>query len=263
MDVRWLLKKTSAVVRKGPATARNILFSRFDYWPVRRLKNEALLDIPVYCVNLPAETRRRAILERQLRELGFAQVYFIDAVIGSTLDPDALVREGVYDDSTAKRYHARSLSKNEISCSLSHGICYDLIVSRGHARAMILEDDALFMPSRIDEVNLSVLPADWDVLFLNSFLKDAPPRNRVAGRIFHGDAYWGSSAAYILSEKGAKRLAADYKPVIHAADGYLGRNDLSRFMCYPDCVLNGSVCYFYNTAIPQAHHAWSFAKSKA
>lgn len=251
MDARWLLKKTSAVIRKGPATARNILFSRFDYWPVRKLRNEALLDTPVYCINLPSDTRRRSMIDRQLRGLGFKQFEFVDAVVVPPLDFEVLARDGIYNDAATRQFHPRSLTKNEISCSLSHGRCYDLIVSKGHERALILEDDALFMPARLDDVDISALPADWDVLSLSSFLKDKPPRHRVAGRIFHGDAYWGSAAAYIVSAKGVKLLAAGYKPVVHAADGYLGRDDLKLFMCYPDSVLNGSVCYFYNTAIPQ------------
>jgi len=75
------------------------------------------------------------------------------------------------------------------------------------------------------------------------------PRRLVSGSLYHGDAYTGSAASYLVSRKGAQRLAEVYKPVIHSSDGYTGRNDLSRFMYYPDCVLNGSVCHYFGNTV--------------
>ena len=149
----------------------------------------------------------------------------------------------------ANRWHQRSLTVSEIACSLSHGRAYDVIVSRGQEVAMVVEDDSLFVPSRLDRVDLSALPPGLDIAFLNSFIEAGRPRRLISGSLFHGDAYTGSSAAYLVSRKGAQRLAEGYKPVIHAADGYVGRNDLLRLMYHPDCVLNGSVCHYFNNTV--------------
>ncbi len=249
MNITKLMKKSLAVLTKGPATARNMAFSRFDYWPVRRLTNPVVRGLPVYCVSLVREQRRRMIMARQAAELGLEHFELIDAVVGADLDPAALGREGVYDDKISHSLHERSLSKSEIAASLSHGHVYDLIVERGHEAALVVEDDCLFIPARMDRIDLSRLPNGWDIVFLNSFVANGRPRQRIAGSLYQGDAYTGSTAAYLLSAKGAKKLADRYKPVVMAADGLAGSKDLSRYMYYPDCALNGSVCYYYNSAI--------------
>lgn len=249
MNLRQIGKKARAIVVKGPATARNMVFSWFDFWPTRRLRNDAVRKLPVYCVSLPNEVRRRRILSRQVEQLGFDHFEYIDGVIGSELDPAELDRQGIYDDRRSMELRQRSLTRSEIACSLSHGRAYDRIVERGHDIALVIEDDVLFMPSRLDRIELDKLPAGWDIAFLNSFVDQGRPRRLVAGRLYEGDAYTGSSAAYLVSAQGVRKLAADYKPVVMAADGYTGRNDLARYMYYPDCALNGSVCHYYNSAI--------------
>lgn len=248
-DIHGLLKKSRAVILKGPATARNILFSQFDYWPVRRLRNERIRQLPIYCVSLTTAVRRRQIIARQALRMELTAFTFLDAVATTHLDRAKLEREGLYDDAAANKFHGRSLTMSEIACSLSHGRAYDVIVSRGHEVTMVVEDDALFIPSRLDRVDLDVLPLGWDIVFLNAFVVNGRPRRRISGHLYHGDAYMGSSAAYLLSRNGARRLAEGYKPVIHAADGYLGDKSLARLMYYPDCVLNGSVCHYYGNTV--------------
>ena len=249
MNANRVLKKVRAVIEKGPSTARNIVFSRFDYWPTGRLRNEAMRNMPVYCISLLNSKRRRGIIESQVSQLGLTAFEFIDAIDASKLDVPELVRTGIYDEAATKKIHGYTLSKSQIACSLSHGLAYDTIVARGHEVAMVIEDDALFVASQMDRVDLGVLPKDWDVVFLSSFVGDRPLGKRVAGILYPGDAYGGSAAAYVLSKKGAKRFAADYKPVNQAADGYTGRKDVVRFISSPDCVLNGSLCYYYNSLV--------------
>jgi GR25 family glycosyltransferase involved in LPS biosynthesis len=249
MDIRKMLNKSRSLIVKGPPTARNILFSQFDYWPTRRLRNEEIRHLPIYCVSLPTAIRRRRIIARQVQKMELTAFAFIDGFSIANLDLAKLQQEGLYDDAAANRFHGRSLTMSEISGSLSHGRAYDLIVSRGHEVSMVIEDDALFIPSRLDRVELDVLPAGWHIAFLNTFVENGRPRGRISGHLCHGDAYAGSAAAYLLSRNGAQRLAERYKPVVHAADGYAGRNDIMRLMYYPDCVLNGSVCHYYDSTV--------------
>jgi GR25 family glycosyltransferase involved in LPS biosynthesis len=249
MRINNLLRKSRALVLKGPATARNIVFSQFDYWPIRRLCSDQIRKLPIYCVSMTTATRRRHIIERQVRKMDLTAFAFVDAIAAIDLDRAQLEKRGLYNDTLSNRYHRRSLSLSEIAGSLSHGRVYDIIVSRGHEISMVIEDDCLFIPSRLDRIDLDALPKGWDVVFLNSFIENGRPRRRISGSLYHGDAYTGSAAAYLVSRMGAQRLAAGYKPVFNAADGYVGRNDITRLMYYPDCVLNGSVCHYYRSTV--------------
>lgn len=249
ISVKKLLKKSRALFVKGPATARNIVFSQFDYWPTRRLRNEKIRHLPIYCVSVTSATRRRRIIEHQVGEMELTDFTFVDAISSASLNRAELERQALYDDAAANSFHGRSLSLSEIACSLSHGRAYDIIVSRGHEVAIVIEDDSLFISSRLDRVDIDALPPGWDVAFLNSFIENGRPRHRISGSLYQGDAYTGSCAAYLVSRKGARRLAEGYKPVIHAADGYAGCNDITRLMYYPDCVLNGSVCHYYDNTV--------------
>ena len=249
MDVQLLLRKSRAVVVKGPAVARNVAFSLFNYWPTRRLRNDSIRNLPIYCVSPVAAIRRRRIIRNQVLGMGLTAFAFVDAIASDRLDRDDLQRQGLYDDAAAKTFHHRSLTPSEIACSLSHGRAYDLIVSHTHEISMIIEDDSLFVPSRLDSIRLDDLPDGWDIAFLNSFVEQGRPQRRIAHTLYFGDAYTGSSCAYLVSRKGVRLLAEGYKPVIHASDGYAGRNDIFRLAYYPDCVLNGSVCHYYNSTI--------------
>lgn len=262
MNMHWLLKKSWAVIVKGPGVARNIIFSQFDFWPARPLRNEQIRNLPIYCLSLPTATRRRRILEKQVADMKLKDFVFVDAVNGHNLDVSQLIRQNVYDDAAANRYHHRSLTRSEIACSLSHGKAYEMIVMSGHEVAMIVEDDALFIPSRLDRVNLDSLPADWDIVFLNSFIENGRPRRAISDFLYYADAYTGSAAAYLVSRKGAQRIAQAYRPVIHAADGLLARGDFLRFMYYPDCVLNGSVCHYYDNTVEYIRGAKKSASQK-
>jgi glycosyl transferase family 25 len=133
--------------------------------------------------------------------------------------------------------------------------------------ALILEDDALFMHRRLRAFRLGDVPDDFDVVLLNSFLTREPPGGRIRRNIYDVSSYHGSAAAYLLSAKGAVKLMKAYRPVVHAADGLIGRcmelfpGELSPFkqigaatqlrcyLAYPDCVLNGSTSHYHTSEV--------------
>ncbi len=247
MGHQGFVGKAGAILRKGPATARNIVFSWFDYWPTRPLRNAAMLKLPVYCITQRQERRRRRIVEGQLDTLGFGSVEFVEAVPETGLSLAEIEAMGSYDEAAARSHHGRPLSPGEVSCSLKHGRCYELIASRGQDAALIIEDDVLFVPSRLEKVDLAGLPTGWDVVYLNSFTNNGRPRQALAGALYDDRAHTGSAAAYLITGACAAHLATRYKPVIHAGDGFLSRAGLRQYMYYPDCVLNGSVCHYYRS----------------
>lgn len=262
-----LLQKCRAVATKGPATLRNIVYSKLGIWPVGRLESEQWRDLPTYCISLTRATERRRLMLSQAAGMGLTNFQFINAVEAKILDYDKLVEAGLYDDSKARCFHGAPLSLNEIAASLSHGLAYQRIVERGDPLALVLEDDALFLTGRVNQISLARLPADSEIVYLNTFREAGTPADRIDGTLFGVEAYTGSAAAYLLTQTGARKLAAIHKPVVHAADGLLGRlmpapegkphpfkqvgvdTILQSYMIYPDCVLNGSVCHYYGSYI--------------
>lgn len=263
-------RKFSAVLRKGPATLRNIVFSRLGIWPVGRIDGADLQGIPTYCISLTRASRRRELMLRQAEGLGLNRFEFVDAVDSRMLDRGDLAARGVIDEERTRQFHTRPLTINEIACSLSHGLAYQRIVEREDPVALVLEDDALFLRRRIARVRLSELPSDFDCVFLNTFLLHDPPRGRVGRSIYSDTSYAGSAAAYLLSLTGARKLASVRRPVIHAADGLLGRSlgqpeglshafrqvgartTIRAYICHPDAVVNGSVEHYHVSDVQPA-----------
>lgn len=204
---------------------------------------------------------------RQAVSLGLTNFSFVDAVSATKLDLHQLQQDGDYDEAAAIKLHGRPLTRGEIACSLSHGQVYERILAEGHPFALVLEDDALFISHRLQRVRLADFPIGIDVIFLNFFRSVEPPRGRISGSIFSDASYEGSSAAYIVTRSGAEKLARAYRPVVHAADGLLGRSlahldgvpqsfrqqgtsiEMAAYLVYPDCVLNGSDLRFVQTTL--------------
>ncbi len=236
-------------------------------WRVSQLKNAEFRQLPVYCISLASKTERRDLIARQVEGLGLARFQFVDAVSAKEIDIAALIDEGVYDEAAAIRYHGRPLRPEEVACSLSHGKAYERILAEQHPLALVIEDDALFVPHRIDRLRLRDLPQDLEILFLNSFRTQEPPEGWVKDTIYRDVSYDGSTAAYLLTRAAAEKLSRVYKPVIHAADGLVGRSlklvdgqehefrqqgvtiELTSYLCYPDCIHNGSDLNFTPTIV--------------
>jgi glycosyl transferase family 25 len=248
-----ILAKVGNIFRKGLATARNILFARLGIWPVRKVSQCDIAAVPAFCINLQRAHAKRALMSRQASELGLRTFAFVDAIDARTIDRSRLISENLLSDTDTLKYHPKPLTLNEVACSLSHRVAYRLI----------LEDDALFLWRRIRMVSLARIPKDFDVVFLNTFLLDEPPLEPLADNIYSDASYGGSAAAYLVSAQGARKLLAASAPVVHAADGLLGRclsgtsarptdfrqqgatTVLKGYIVYPDCVLNGSTCHYH------------------
>ena len=243
------------------------MWSKLGVWPVSPLKDCDLKHIPVYCISLASATGRRVLMSRQAAAMGFSNFTFFDAVEASSLDRAALITSGLYDEAAAIRYHGRPLTLGEIACSLSHAEVYDGICADGHAYALVIEDDALFIPRRLAQLRLVDFPSGFDIAFLNYFRSVEPPFGHLTGNIYQDTSYEGSSAAYIVSRSGGEKLKSASRPVVHAADGLLGRSlrrsasapssfrqqgartQITGYLIFPECVLNGSDLRFTATTL--------------
>jgi glycosyl transferase, family 25 len=263
----WLSSKLVPILRKGPSYARNIVYSKLRYWPVSRIDGCDLQAVPAYCISLERAVSRRRLIQGQVDRLGLKQFEFVKAIDSQQLNVDSLTRSGQIDRIVSRRYHPGGLTLNEIACSLSHRLAYAEVVARRHPVATILEDDALFVARRMRRFTVADVPQDFDVVLLNSFLFDDPPRGRVRGMVYEATSYRGSAAAYLVSQSGAQKLLEASAPVIHAADGLLGRcmelppgerhpfkqvgatTTIKSYIVYPDCVLNGSTAYYHTSDV--------------
>lgn len=260
-----VVRKGRAVILKGPSTLRNIAYSSLGIWPVGHLTNERLRKMPTYCISLRRATQRRQIMQSQAKSMGLENFHIVDAVDARELTMERAKSEGLYDDASSTRLHGRSLSLAEIAGSLSHGLIYERLTKEKTPWALVVEDDALFLTRRLNAFNFEDVPDDAEMVFLNSFTDRGTPRDRVRNSVYGVDSWTGSAAAYLLSSSGAVKLASAYRPVTGAADSLLGRvmpapgdqshefkqvgvsTQLITYMVHPDCVLNGSVCYYYTS----------------
>jgi glycosyl transferase family 25 len=262
--------RAASILRKAPGYSYNMLMSALGTWPVFFPASASLRQTPVLCISLTTALRKRELMLRQARSLGLEQFEFVDAVDAKSLDRDALVRTQLLDDQSTMRYHGQTLTLREVACSLSHRLAYERVAAQGWTRALILEDDALFVSHRAARADLAALPSDADCCFLNTFLEQTPPRDPVRPGLYRDTSYSGSAAAYIVTSTGAEKLLAASAPVMHAADGLLGRCmkrlpppspgwrqegapiTLTCYLCYPDIVLNGSVCHYHVSEVQEA-----------
>lgn len=261
------IRSASRGVLNHPDLVRNRAFGALNYWPVSPLSSVRLRKVPYFCINLKSDRKRRLLALRQARKMGLENFRFVEGIVGANLDIQELIDDGLYDDRAALRFHGRSLSPAEIGLSLTHASIYKMIVEEGLDEAVILEDDVLFLTRNLDGFDKWSIPESFDVLFLHAHVDEAPPRGKIADHIFSDASYQASSVAYLVSHKGAVKLAAGALPVVHASDGLLGRAmswngngphafrqqganfELSSYIIYPPAALNGSTCHFFSSSI--------------
>lgn len=266
-----LLTKLKTAI-KNPTSIYYFVLGRFQYFPISEIKNDFIINLPTYCINLKQSHDRRLFMNKQVKRAGLRDFHFIDGINASSLDIPGLIVDGLYDEAVSNIYHKRPLTPGEVACSLSHGKIYERLVDMGIQTALVLEDDALFVTKQLNMVDPSLFPTGWDITFLNSFLSHSPPKGRIRGNLFGTGSWEGSGAAYLISFAGALKLSKAYKPVIHAADGLLGRcmdysgkekhhfkqqgarTTIKAYLIYPNCILNGSSIGFWNSTLSILHY---------
>ncbi len=177
----------------------------------------SLQDTPVFIINLPQSTDRKAFMKAQCDSIGISPI-FIDAVNGKNLS-DSDVSQ-YCNQKKAKQLFGRELLLGEIGCALSHKKIYQKIVDGNIAYAIIFEDDAVIKEGLNDIIKL-ILASDinWELVLLghNKGLSKRKEVNSLK-------SYWGSiqlnekfilgrvakgglgAFGYMVSNNGAKKL---------------------------------------------------------
>jgi GR25 family glycosyltransferase involved in LPS biosynthesis len=216
-------------------------------------------------INLARQGEKRKFIERQFQRLGITDYEFfpaIDAKSDSFRERKAALR---YDAHLAMTYEGRFLSDAIIAATATHFAIYEEMLRRECGRAIVLEDDAVFVNEYTHALNLDAIPADWDVCLLEAWLRRKPPTGRVAGDFYGLDSYRGGAAAYLINATGAEKLLAMRSPLIHPVDGnfvwhniharagelmFTDRSQslLNAYVRYPCPVINGSLAGYWSTS---------------
>lgn len=184
-----------------------------------------ILNCPVFVINLERSKYRREFILGYLSGLGIqAQIH--PAVDGALLNMDNLAAQGDYNDAVSHEKFSRSLSRAEIGCTLSHLGIYRKMVDAGMDMALILEDDATFVPRAADHLDamLREAPADWDLLQLHYACTERKPVSMHIVKFPAEKCMPVGSLAYFIRRTGAEKMLRASYPICYPADSLIGRS---------------------------------------
>lgn len=170
-------------------------------------------SVPVYVINLARSYQRWEDLKISAEQFGIG-LRRIEAVEGKLLKDDEL---GNLDAAGFRRRHGKMVLPAEIGCYFSHIKALEVIVASTDPYAVIVEDDVRFTEDFLPFINGAIKLRGWDVIKLvnhrmAAFRSFGAVIGRFTiGRSLHGPL--GSSAAYLLTKDGARKLLAAVKPM--------------------------------------------------
>lgn len=184
------------------------------------LKNQSF---PVYVLNLDRSKDRwdSMVSEAESYKIILNRV---EAVEGRLLSSVELQH---YDDEAFRRNHGKIVLPAEIGCYLSHLKVLEIIASSEDDIAVILEDDIRFTDKLLPFLNQISAVSGWDVIKMvnhrtSLFLPHYKLSDEVMlGRCMHGPL--GSSAAYVVTRDGARKLLKALRPMALPYDVALER----------------------------------------
>lgn len=121
----------------------------------------------VLVLTLRRATDRQERVRRVLRGVEFELFHGVDK---HDLDPDDLLRRGIYDARRARALHrhGKAMTLGEIACALSYVEMYRRILEAGWRRVLVFEDDVEPVPDALPALPLVLaqLPDDWELVYL-------------------------------------------------------------------------------------------------
>mgnify|MGYP001765013291 CR=1 FL=1 len=179
-------------------------------------------DIPVWLINLPRATKRRARMDAQLSRLPLNVTVF-PGVDGKAEEQRLLQ---TVDIPAFERNMGRKILIGGIGCYHSHLGVWRAFLDSGQPVALVLEDDVVFHDDFIQAVDhgLAVM-GEWDILKLNAIrAKLKIPQGKVGPYTL--TAYAGpatGTGAYLITRAAAERILPLMLPVTRATDHEINR----------------------------------------
>ena len=170
-------------------------------------------SVPVYVINLARSAQRWDDVKKSADQFGI-ELRRVDAVEGKLLKPDELQN---FDVAGFRRRHGKIALPAEIGCYFSHIKVLETIIAAPENHAVIVEDDVRFSSDFLPFVLSVSKMSGWDVVKLvnhrtAAFRQFGLVNGRHSiGRCLHGPL--GSSAAYLVTRDGARKLLAAIKPM--------------------------------------------------
>ncbi|WP_111642034.1 glycosyltransferase family 25 protein [Marinimicrobium alkaliphilum] len=174
-------------------------------------------QLPLYVINLPRSTERRAFMQEQAAALGVALEMF-EAVDGRAAHP---LFERV-DRARRLRCKGRPFSAGELGVWASHTLLWQRCVALGHP-IIVLEDDAVIGPAFAVFLTQARAVAE-QVDYVRLYQADKPSRLRktVAGYAIHEYRKTPFGAvAYLLTPEAAQRFLYHAHPWVLPVDDYM------------------------------------------
>lgn len=191
------------------------------------------MQILILVINLDRSADRLGDMARKLDSMGLSFERIV-AVDGSTLTEER--KRGVY----RKRFWRRELTAGEIGCYLSHLKAMRYMLEKKVDKAIILEDDVeLSEEFRLIALGHKDIKLDFDILKLKgrvpakqTYFEVSPHSDKKIISVF--TSY--GSAAYLLTEKGARRVLDRLSVIKYPYDNDLfcnWRNGLTIYNLFP------------------------------
>lgn len=118
------------------------------------------------------------------------------------------------------------MNLGEIACALSHRNIYQNMLDEGHRRILILEDDVLPQPERIQHFDsvIAQLPEDWELLMLGYYgHKLSTPRYRLQQQIYLAFHYLHVANWHKVSRRWIDNICMQaYSPSLYRIGKVLG-----------------------------------------
>ncbi len=169
--------------------------------------------INYYVLNLDRSPDRWAAIGEDARTCGIDLIR-VPAVDGKTVPPQERV---ILDEAGFRRLHGKIPLDGEYGCYQTHLDAFDAFLASGADAAVIFEDDAQPLPTFRETLDAVLAVDDWDIVKLmhHRMAVFSPVRTLVAERKLGkaGFGPTGSSAAYLINRRAARRLREKLVPM--------------------------------------------------
>lgn len=171
------------------------------------------MDIPIYIINLDRSKERFKIVSQSAEKAGL-NYNRVSAVDGGAID---IFHSQEINVKRFRLRHGKNILPGEAGCYLSHLRALSAVMNGSAPYAVIAEDDVGFDQEFVDIINKLAHIDGWDMIKFSNhrhriFHKYMDVTNNVSiGRFLHGPL--GSSAAYMVTREGAKKLVSKLTPM--------------------------------------------------
>ncbi len=188
----------------------------------------------VFFINSRKRIDRLRNIKRRLLELNIAAEHF-EAILGGAIDKRSLKINPT----------KKTLNNGEIGCYLSHREIWKIAKERNYKKVLILEDDAEFCSTFLEDFNKIKNVPEYDMLYFGHWNYDnkaisgktAALKEEVSPNIFKADRCW-LTHAYAIDSRCIDYLLESTEVIYSCLDGVLAdiQNNLKVYAFHPNLI---------------------------